>query len=1799
MSTIDKRIVEMEFDNKQFEKGVSTTMGTLDKLDKKLRLSDGTKGLDGISKAANSINLSGIESGIEALNKRFSALGIVGMTIIKNLTEAALQMGKNLWNNTVGQIVEGGRSRAQNLQQAKFLLKGLGISWEEAYKSINESVDGTAYSLDKAAMSCASLSASGVQLGDDMTVALGAISGLAAISGDSYDHIAEIFKSAASIGHVTAQDLNRIQGVNIYQDLANELGLTVEELKKKISQGSVDFMSFADVVYSKYFEVAKGANELTSGAIDNFKSALSRIGEGFQTPWLVFIRDAANAIRPLINDIKTGLAPAFKFWAAILERLSGYLTEVTSYLHEFKPFQGYVQAFGNLFKIAYFFIVPVASAIREMFGQEPLTGVKTFGEYLALVTDKLGDFLQSSEGYEKIKNTTKTVVKVLKEFYDKVLVPVGKVLGGIALVLFKIIQLIVNLAVYLYHITPPLDEIKNSFFALIDRIQNSKAFQLLSTIFNNLVAAAKDLWVQIKDLAVQFYNLSSVQRIIKNFGDAFEWVKTKATEAWEFLKNKFWSTLESLAGTDFTMDLSGIDLTDFDEGLNSILDKIGEFKQSIIDKFNEIKDAIVEWFNGKSIVTIISEKIEEIKQKLKDMKFSDFLDKLKAIKQGLVDFKDKVVELFNTIKANLEANKDVTNSAFQVFEETTGISMDTEMSDLFKGGGLAALGGLIYGLIKMFDGLKDAATNIYAVKDALVETINAITGCFTEMQKSIKAKTVKRIAEAVLMIVVSIALLAILPLEKIAIGIAALSIIGYALYEFVNHLSKMDKKDLKVISQSIILLSAAIFVISMAVKKIGKLGLEGAMAGVLSVIFIMVAMVEVVALLQLINKKIGDADLQETMASLILLAVAVDLMAIAVKAIGKLKPEQAIQGAIAVSVIMALMAAFAASMMVVKQQTGNDMKGIAGYLLGLAVSMVIISAAVAILGKLKPETMGQGLLGLAALLIIIGAFSAAIAASHVNMLRLGAGLLLVALAMNALVLPIAILGKLKPETMGQGILAVIALLGAFTLAAYLLGSTGGTGALALMGIAVAMVVMSAALVTLGIFIVPAIAGIVAITAALLVFIVAGYLLAPVTVVIVALAAAMVLFGTGILLAGVGVAKFGSGALKLATALSILSLMSAEAAANIGTVLAAAIAGIAAGIQTLVIALATGIAEGIAAFLTALAEASDDICKAVVKLGVNIIGVLKALVPLIIDLLGYVIAQVLITTAKYMPDIVQAVMDILIAILIALNNNIYQIVELVGDVLLNIARALIDYIPKLIIISMEGLVQLIQGLIAALDIYGPVFILAYKNFWLVIGKLTLTLIEETFGSLPIIGEKITAACEDAKQNMTEAIADNNEQITAARQSAGEIMEEYTMTLGSEEYKSKAGEGADEVLGGFLTESDNLKPSFAAAGDENAKSYGFTFDNTLKNYGDGIPSNVHDNYVKPLQDIKSDTEKAGQDATDALGDGFLNGMKKYYPDIENSGSDLIGHFGDGFMNGNDSVLPDMENVGADDITAFLDSMKDEGEVNSPSKATEKIGKYMGEGFVNGAKASEKSIESAAKSIAQTAINGIGSKNSEARTSGSYFSAGFANGILGGLGAVSAAAERIGRNALQRLQRALDERSPSKETMQIAKYFDEGFAIGINKYSNMVYSEANSLGEDALYSLKNSMSNFSDVVGSDLENIQPTISPVLNLDNINSGMAGIDSIFSRQQTMRANMEMDNWRSRATTSDMINSTISDMMKRNNENSLVTVNAINELSEKVNKLQIVLDSGELVGGIVEKMDNAFGTRTMYQMRSN
>ena len=94
--TVDERVVSMQFDNKQFENNVHTTMSTLDKLKQSLKLTDAAKGLENVDKASKRLDMSCIGNGVEIVKAKFSAFEVMAVTALANITNSAVNTGKRI-----------------------------------------------------------------------------------------------------------------------------------------------------------------------------------------------------------------------------------------------------------------------------------------------------------------------------------------------------------------------------------------------------------------------------------------------------------------------------------------------------------------------------------------------------------------------------------------------------------------------------------------------------------------------------------------------------------------------------------------------------------------------------------------------------------------------------------------------------------------------------------------------------------------------------------------------------------------------------------------------------------------------------------------------------------------------------------------------------------------------------------------------------------------------------------------------------------------------------------------------------------------------------------------------------------------------------------------------------------------------------------------------------------------------------------------------------------------------------------------------------------------------------------------------------------------------------------------------------------------------------------------------------------------------------------------------------------------------------------------------------------------------
>ena len=235
--SVDNRIVNMIFNNKDFEKGAKTTTKTLDDLEKKLKMEGASKGLNDVNNSIKKIDLSTLSNAVNTIASRFSNMGIVGTTALVNIANQAVNTGKRLISSlTIDPIKMGFQEYETKMNAIQTILtntqhNGTTIDQvNEALADLNTYADKTIYNFAEMTKNIGTFTAAGVDL-ETSTMAIKGIANLAAGSGSSAQQASTAMyqlSQAISAGRVSLQDWNSVvnagMGGKLFQDALKETG---------------------------------------------------------------------------------------------------------------------------------------------------------------------------------------------------------------------------------------------------------------------------------------------------------------------------------------------------------------------------------------------------------------------------------------------------------------------------------------------------------------------------------------------------------------------------------------------------------------------------------------------------------------------------------------------------------------------------------------------------------------------------------------------------------------------------------------------------------------------------------------------------------------------------------------------------------------------------------------------------------------------------------------------------------------------------------------------------------------------------------------------------------------------------------------------------------------------------------------------------------------------------------------------------------------------------------------------------------------------------------------------------------------------------------------------------------------------------------------------------------------------------------------------------------------------------------------------------------------------------------------
>lgn len=245
-------------------------------------------------------------------------------TAIKGTTAVVGALGTAI----AGIAVKGGIDRQLNIENAQAKLKGLGNSTETVTAIMQDAlgaVKGTAFGLDAAATTAASAVAAGIKPGKELENYLRLTADAATIAGTSMGDMGSIINKVTTSGKAQMDNLNQLsdRGIPIMQWLAEEYGVTSEELSKMVSEGKVDAETFRKVLEENIGGAALSSGDTTTGAFANMRAALSRVGVTMTEWFFPLVKGVFNGITTILDGLNDRMGPWADKFASWFQEKAG------------------------------------------------------------------------------------------------------------------------------------------------------------------------------------------------------------------------------------------------------------------------------------------------------------------------------------------------------------------------------------------------------------------------------------------------------------------------------------------------------------------------------------------------------------------------------------------------------------------------------------------------------------------------------------------------------------------------------------------------------------------------------------------------------------------------------------------------------------------------------------------------------------------------------------------------------------------------------------------------------------------------------------------------------------------------------------------------------------------------------------------------------------------------------------------------------------------------------------------------------------------------------------------------------------------------------------------------------------------------------------------------------------------------------------------------------------------------------------------------------------------------------------
>lgn len=1000
---VDSRVVEMRFDNANFEKNTKQTISTIDRLMEKLQFKGAEKGFEKLDAAAKDVDFATMQTSLDRLESKFSSLNIVATTALVNITNKFVDAGEKLVKSlSIDQVASGWDKYTEKTSNVQTIMNATGKSIDQVNGYLNKLMwysDETSYSFSEMTSALSQMTAAGGNIDKMIPMIMGIANATADAgkTGFAFQSTIRNLTQSYSAGHLQLQDWKSLNLMGTAtKALKQELIDTAVELGV-IKEGEVTIASFEsslqkkwantevmEKTFAKYASMMEAAYELTqknpgmtsSEALEQLKGQYGELAER-----AALAAQQATSFAQAIDSTKDA---ASSKWMGVFETIFGNKEEATD-------------TWTELANRLYDIFVPPIEALNERLKDGLNSG------WNKLLENELGD---QADVYAYTMEQVALASGAITEKQISDAGSFGEAIkqGGISADLLKK-GLDEAQASAEKMLTLSDAELKARGLEREEIEKQASAFEELNQKVQNGTLDLEGYSKQIRELSGREHLMQSlwnlmdaVSAIVKPIHEAFQDIFPPKTG--EEIKS-FAQWLDSITKKLIISDDTAKKIKTTAEGVFSVLRVGKDILEGIISGVARVLNLT------KPLADILLDAASAAGEFASEItKGIHPLDIIGTWVTNFVDAAAPVLYSFGSVADKIFAQ--LAQGAKEAFNE-----FDPEKLNQFILGGMGA--SMLVSLKGFFESIKSIGSSAKDVVGGIKDCIESLGEAIDAWKSAKKADTLMTIAKAVALMAGSLAVLSMVKADRLGAAIGVLTVTFGELLgvmAVMAHLTKnVQSLKLSVLAGGMVAVSAAVLVFSGALKVISSIDSDKLLGSVVALGGVMAELTLVAVILSRDGGRFTKGA-----AGMIAFAAGIRILASSVKALGGLSVTALAKGIAGVGALCAELVVAAKLMNGTKFGIGKG----TGFVL-MAASMEILQDAVAKFGEMDWESIGRGLTAVA------GGLAAFVMALNLSKGTIGSAisLTMMAAAVNLLVPALQGLGNLSWEIIGKGLLTLI------------------------------------------------------------------------------------------------------------------------------------------------------------------------------------------------------------------------------------------------------------------------------------------------------------------------------------------------------------------------------------------------------------------------------------------------------------------------------------------------------------------------------------------------------------------------------------------------------------------------------------------------------------------------------------------------------------------------------------------------------------------------------------------------------